>query len=537
MHKSESFGSFAAGDIDKSAELSRAAHQISGNRALRIAELYKKREDLLKRKAELEDELRAAGINPDDVLEESDVNHYTRYGNENADIYPKSSEVANNSEESLAVEVHPGTVAKKAKKNRGFRKIIAGAIIGLTAMIGATAFGGFVLKKNQKNISQTNTAKTVNDVDVEIRAINDDEDIIEYAAASETNMSEPEDTSSKPQVIERNDDDLPSEESVTVANAAKTIVEQPTITPSSTTDIAHPTFVSPDLLSQGLDTTIPAPSEATGPTETPEEEYRYGSDQEKEENQEDDDWDDEDDWGDEDDWDDEEDDGNDGGEDDGSESVPESESEVPTVTPEVLPDPPLSEPPLPELPLPEPLPVPTIEQPIVDQPTVEQPAEEQPTIDQTVVAQPAPELIFEPAPELAVPEQILPEQIAPEQIAPELAVPEQIAEPAPAPTSNWGGKVLNSRNGRIQGPSGEETYYNLRMNRVVSNMHNMGFQGDYWVRDDGVKMFGNYVMVAANLNVHPRGSLVETSLGTGIVCDTGEFAASNPTQLDIATAW
>ena len=50
-------------------------------------------------------------------------------------------------------------------------------------------------------------------------------------------------------------------------------------------------------------------------------------------------------------------------------------------------------------------------------------------------------------------------------------------------------------------------------------------------------MLGSYVMVAANLSVHPRGSLVPTSLGTGIVCDTGGFAASNPNQLDIATSW
>ena len=44
-------------------------------------------------------------------------------------------------------------------------------------------------------------------------------------------------------------------------------------------------------------------------------------------------------------------------------------------------------------------------------------------------------------------------------------------------------------------------------------------------------------MCAANLNVHPRGSLVETSMGTAIVCDTGGFAYSNSTQLDIATTW
>ena len=44
-------------------------------------------------------------------------------------------------------------------------------------------------------------------------------------------------------------------------------------------------------------------------------------------------------------------------------------------------------------------------------------------------------------------------------------------------------------------------------------------------------------MCAANLDVHPRGSLVETSLGTAIVVDTGGFADSNPNQIDIAVNW
>ena len=75
------------------------------------------------------------------------------------------------------------------------------------------------------------------------------------------------------------------------------------------------------------------------------------------------------------------------------------------------------------------------------------------------------------------------------------------------------------------------------MSGVVSIMRGMGNNDSYWVRGDGCKMLGNYIMVAANLSVHPRGSLVETSLGTGIVCDTGGFAAGNANQLDIATSW
>lgn len=99
------------------------------------------------------------------------------------------------------------------------------------------------------------------------------------------------------------------------------------------------------------------------------------------------------------------------------------------------------------------------------------------------------------------------------------------------------GAKLTPSAGVFQGPSGKETYYNLPMQGVVSIAKSMGIAGDYWVRGDGVKMYGDYVIVAANLNIRPRGSLVPTSLGMGIVLDTGGFASSNPTQLDIATSW
>lgn len=106
-------------------------------------------------------------------------------------------------------------------------------------------------------------------------------------------------------------------------------------------------------------------------------------------------------------------------------------------------------------------------------------------------------------------------------------------------TSYSGAKLSRSR-GSIQGPSGKETYYNLNMAGVVSIMRRQGFSESeypYNVRADGVKCLGSYVMVAAHLGKRPRGSKVQTSLGTGIVCDTGGFASSNPTQIDIATSW
>ena len=101
----------------------------------------------------------------------------------------------------------------------------------------------------------------------------------------------------------------------------------------------------------------------------------------------------------------------------------------------------------------------------------------------------------------------------------------------------FNGPHLSSGRGSVTGPNGRETYYNLNMSGVVNIMHSAGFNGTYWVRSDGVKMFGNYVMVAANYGVHPKGSIVKSSLGLAIVVDTGGFASSNPQQLDLATAW
>lgn len=102
------------------------------------------------------------------------------------------------------------------------------------------------------------------------------------------------------------------------------------------------------------------------------------------------------------------------------------------------------------------------------------------------------------------------------------------------------GKRLNSRMGVCYGPSGKESYYNMRMSGVIRIMRDKGYKASkypYWVRDDGCKMFGKYIIIAANLHVRPRGTLVKTSLGTGIVCDTGGFARYTRTGIDIATAW
>lgn len=100
----------------------------------------------------------------------------------------------------------------------------------------------------------------------------------------------------------------------------------------------------------------------------------------------------------------------------------------------------------------------------------------------------------------------------------------------------WG-EILTPSLGRVIGPSGEETFYNRPMEGVISIMQGEGFDAPYWVREDGVKMYGDYIMVAADLTLRPRGTILKTSLGLGIVCDTGEFIYSNPWQVDIAVCW
>ena len=93
--------------------------------------------------------------------------------------------------------------------------------------------------------------------------------------------------------------------------------------------------------------------------------------------------------------------------------------------------------------------------------------------------------------------------------------------------------VVNSTDSK--GDVHRETYYDLNM-RVV--MGNCGAGGHYEVRPDGVKIDKDgYIIIAANLALYPRCSLVETSLGIGRVYDTGGFVAHHPLGFDLATDW
>jgi len=107
-----------------------------------------------------------------------------------------------------------------------------------------------------------------------------------------------------------------------------------------------------------------------------------------------------------------------------------------------------------------------------------------------------------------------------------------------AQSSSYNGQVLSASAGRVPSPAGgTESYYDLEMSQVVANAKAQGISGSYWVRADGVKMFGDYVIVAANRSLYPYGSTMNTSLGTGISLDSGTFIYSNPNQLDIAVNW
>ena len=98
--------------------------------------------------------------------------------------------------------------------------------------------------------------------------------------------------------------------------------------------------------------------------------------------------------------------------------------------------------------------------------------------------------------------------------------------------------TLNAKKGVNYFEGRKETYYNLPMERVVKNAKNKGIYGEYWEREDGAKMLGGFVIVAADQKQHPYGSTVLTSLGYGIVLDSGEFTKTyKGDQIDIATTW
>ena len=82
------------------------------------------------------------------------------------------------------------------------------------------------------------------------------------------------------------------------------------------------------------------------------------------------------------------------------------------------------------------------------------------------------------------------------------------------------------------------TYYFKNPEEALKRAKAAGVvEGEYHVREDGVKCIGNYVIVAAPYDTWDYGTCVMTSLGVGVVLDTGSFAQTNKNQIDIAVNW
>ena len=131
------------------------------------------------------------------------------------------------------------------------------------------------------------------------------------------------------------------------------------------------------------------------------------------------------------------------------------------------------------------------------------------------------------------------EEVTTEEVTTE-ATTEYVEEPTTEVAYTYEGTKLSTVIGRNHFNGHDETFYNLDMSLVVEYMREAGFSEDeypYWVREDGCKMLGDYIIIASNLERYSKGTLRETSLGMGIVCDTGTFAKTKPEDVDIATTW
>lgn len=128
----------------------------------------------------------------------------------------------------------------------------------------------------------------------------------------------------------------------------------------------------------------------------------------------------------------------------------------------------------------------------------------------------------------------------------------------------WTSNYLTAAAGSItyyakDGRYTRETWCDLNPNNLAKLMKEQGIDLDFWIREDGVYMYGDYVMVAADIPhmdgteqaaEYRKGDLVETSLGTGMVVDLcgmaemvrkGELAGTKYSDVevwyDIYTAW
>ena len=104
------------------------------------------------------------------------------------------------------------------------------------------------------------------------------------------------------------------------------------------------------------------------------------------------------------------------------------------------------------------------------------------------------------------------------------------------PTTSVQAKKLNKRDGVNYFGEQKETYYNLPMDRIYQKADKeFGSHHKKWIRSDGCKMYGPYIICAGPVEMY--GEIVETSLGEGIILDTGAFCLENKHALDLATTW
>lgn len=95
--------------------------------------------------------------------------------------------------------------------------------------------------------------------------------------------------------------------------------------------------------------------------------------------------------------------------------------------------------------------------------------------------------------------------------------------------------ILTARLGTINFQGHKETYYNLPMKRIEARANEYyGLENVFAIREDGVKTYNGFVIVAANWEVHPFGSVIETSRGVGLVLD---HTTTDKETIDIATNW
>ena len=83
------------------------------------------------------------------------------------------------------------------------------------------------------------------------------------------------------------------------------------------------------------------------------------------------------------------------------------------------------------------------------------------------------------------------------------------------------GEKLSVRNPKVEGPTGIETYFNEDVSTLVEDT---GYIGEYWETEDGIKMYGEYIICKARYDsneYHPNlpvGTVIPTTLGVAWVC-------------------